>query len=340
MITLQFIWFVLLGVLLTVYAVLDGFDLGVGVLHPFVARREPERRALLAAIGPFWDGNEVWLLTGGGAMFAAFPVLYAAVFSGFYLAMMLVLMGLILRAVSLEFRSKVESRAWRTVWDWGFWLGSLLPALLYGVAVGNVAQGVPLDARFDFAGTFLGLLNPFALAVGLLGLSLFIVHGALYIAMKTEDPLAGRARRVAHVGWFALAVLYGLVTVMTIMFAPERFTNFGATPLAVLVPVLTIVVMASTYLAVRRGDVGRAFLASAGTIVGLMGIFAVSLYPMMLPASNDAANSLTAFNASSSPLTLRIMLILVAIGLPLVIAYTYYVYRVFRGKVRLTGEGY
>ncbi len=340
MITLSFVWFVLLGVLLTVYAVLDGFDLGVGVLHPFLARKEPERRALLAAIGPFWDGNEVWLLTGGGAMFAAFPVLYAAVFSGFYLAMMLVLLGLILRAVSLEFRGKVESRTWRTVWDWGFWLGSLLPALLYGVAVGNVAQGVPLDERFEFAGTFLGLLNPFALAVGLLGLSMFIVHGALYIALKTEEPLAGRARRTAHIGWFALVALYGVVTVMAVVFAPERFVNFAATPLAVLVPALAIMVMASTYLAMRRGDMSRAFLCSAGTIIGLMGIFGVSLYPVVLPASNDAANSLTAFNAASSPLTLRIMLILVAIGLPLVVAYTYYVYRIFRGKVRLTGEGY
>jgi len=340
MITLQFIWFILLGVLLTVYAVLDGFDLGVGVLHPFLARKDNERRALLAAIGPFWDGNEVWLLTGGGAMFAAFPQLYATVFSGFYLAMMLVLFGLILRAVSLEFRSKVESPAWRRVWDWGFWLGSLLPALLYGVALGNVFQGVPLDARFDFAGTFLGLLNPFALLVGLLGLTMFVVHGALYIGLKTEEPLAGRAVRVARVAWFVFVVLYVAVTAGAVVAAPERFSNFAVTPLTLLVPALATAAMLSVYLALRDGNLSRAFLSSAATMVGLMGTFAISLYPLMLPASNDPANSLTAFNASSSPLTLRIMLILVAIGLPVVIAYTCYIYRVFRGRVRMTGEGY
>ncbi len=340
MTTLQFIWFVLVGALLTIYAVLDGFDLGVGVLHPFIARKESERRALLAAVGPFWDGNEVWLLTGGGAMFAAFPQLYATVFSGFYLAMMLVLLGLILRAASIEFRSKVESPIWRNVWDWGFWLGSLLPGLLYGVAVGNVVRGVSLNARFDFAGTFFDLLNPYALAVGLLGLTMFVIHGALYIALKTDAPLAKRAIGVARNGWFLFALLYLAVTVATIFTAPERFGNFAAFVGALLVPVLAIVAMGGTYLSIGRGEVKRAFLSSTATIIGLMGIFAVSLYPVMLPASNDVMNNLTAFNASSSQLTLQIMLILVAIGLPIVAVYTYYIYRIFRGKVRVAGDGY
>lgn len=273
-------------------------------------------------------------------MFAAFPQLYATVFSGFYLAMMLVLLGLILRAVSIEFRSKVESPVWRNVWDWGFWLGSLLPALLYGVAVGNVVRGVSLNARFDFAGTFFDLLNPYALAVGLLGLTMFVIHGALYIALKTDAPLAKRAIGVARSVWFLFVVLYLAVTVATIFTAPERFDNFAAFAVSLLVPVLTMLAMGSTYLSIGRGEVKRAFLSSTATIIGLMGIFAVSLYPVMLPASNDVMNNLTAFNASSSQLTLQIMLILVAIGLPIVAVYTYYIYRIFRGKVRVTGDGY
>ena len=338
--TLQVIWFLLVGVLLTVYAILDGFDLGVGVLHPFIAKNETERRTLLAAVGPFWDGNVVWLLTGGGALFAAFPPLYATVFSGFYLAMMLVLLGLILRVVSIEFRNRVESPRWRSVWDWGFMIGSLLPALLFGVAVGNVVMGVPLSSNLDFAGTFLSLLNPYALGAGLLGLAMFIVHGALYVTLKTEGPLVQRAWGVAVTAWYVFALLWVVLTIATALLLPDRFSNLMAMPVAWLVPLFTLAAIAGTFRALRRREAVRGFICSAATIVGLMGIFAVSLFPKMLPASNDAALSLTAFNASSSQLTLQIMLILVAIGLPFVIAYTYYVYRVFGGKVRLSEEGY
>ena len=261
--TLQFIWFVLLGILPTVYAVLDGFDLGVGVLHPFVARTDSERRTLLGAVGPVWDGNEVWLLTGGAALVAAFPQLYATVFSGFYLAMMLLVLGLTFRAVSIEFRSQVASESCHKVWDWAFCLGSLLPALLFGA-----------------------------------------------------------------------------VTIATALTLPGRFNNFMLFPVAWLVPLLTIVAIVSTFGFLRAGNGWRAFCSSAATIVGLMGIVAVSLFPHMLPATNDPANSLTAFNASSSQLTLQIMLIMVVISLPLVIAYTYYVYRMFKGKVRLIDDEY
>lgn len=338
--TLQVIWFILVGVLLTVYAVLDGFDLGVGVLHPFIAKNETERRTLLAAVGPFWDGNEVWLLTGGGALFAAFPALYATVFSGLYLAMMLVLLGLILRVVSIEFRNRVESAPWRAVWDWGFMIGSLLPALLFGVAVGNLVRGVPLNADFDFAGTFLSLLNPYALGAGVLGLAMFVVHGALYITLKTDGPLVKRAWGVAVAAWYVFALLWVVLTIVTALTLPERFGNLMAMPVVWLVPLFTLAAMASTFRALRKQQAGRGFIASAATIVGLMGVFAVSLFPKMLPASNDPGLSLTAFNASSSQLTLQIMLIMVAIGLPLVIAYTCYIYRIFGGKVQLSEEGY
>lgn len=338
--TLQVIWFVLIGVLFTVYAVLDGFDLGVGVIHPFIAKTDTERRTLLAAVGPFWDGNEVWLLTAGGALFAAFPQLYATVFSGFYLAMMLVLVGLILRVVSIEFRGRVESSRWRTVWDWGFMVGSLLPALLFGVAVGNIVRGVPLTANLDFAGTFLSLLNPYALGVGVLGLAMFVVHGALYVVLKTDGPLVRRAWGSARSGWYVFALLFVAVTAVTALTLPDSFSNFTAAPVAWLVPLLTLLAIANTFRALRKEDAARAFFSSATTIVGMMGIFALTLFPEMLPASNDPARSLTAFSASSSQLTLQIMLIMVLIGLPLVIAYTYCIYRVFGGKVRLPEQGY
>jgi len=260
---LQNIWYLLIGVLVTGYAILDGFDLGVGVLSPFVARNDGERRLLLNAIGPFWDGNEVWLLTGGGALFAAFPHAYATVFSGFYLALMLVLFALIVRAVSFEFRSKVESEGWRRVWDWVFFVGSLLPALLTGVAVGNVMRGVPLDAQMEFTGNFLTLLNPFSLLVGLTGLAMFITHGAIYLVVKTNGTVAERAKRWAVTGWIALVVLAVLTTLVAVMDVPARFDNPLRAPIAWVVPLLTAIFLAATRINLGRGKVGKAFLFSA-----------------------------------------------------------------------------
>ncbi len=337
--TLQVIWFILVGVLLTVYAVLDGFDLGVGVLHPFIAKNGPNgarvgsRRAVLG-----WQRGlaaDRWRRAVRGV-----PALYATVFSGFYMAMMLVLLGLILRVVSIEFRNRVENPRWRAVWDWGFMIGSLLPALLFGVAVGNLVRGVPLNADFDFAGTFLSLLNPYALGAGVLGLAMFVVHGALYITLKTDGPLVKRAWGVAVAAWYVFALLWVVLTIVTALTLPERFGNLMAMPVVWLVPLFTLAAMAGTFRALRKQQAVRGFISSAATIVGLMGVFAISLFPKMLPASNDPGLSLTAFNASSSQLTLRIMLIMVAIGLPLVIAYTCYIYRIFGGKVQLSEEGY
>ncbi|HYG68979.1 MAG TPA: cytochrome d ubiquinol oxidase subunit II, partial [Anaeromyxobacteraceae bacterium] len=216
---LNTIWFVLVGVLLAGYAVLDGFDLGVGVLHLF-AKDEEERRVHVKAIGPVWDGNEVWLLTGGGALFAAFPAVYATVFSGFYLALMLLLLALMARAVSLEFRHQFEGARWTKVWDWAFGLGSLVPALLFGVAVGNIVRGVPVTASGDWAGSFLGLLNPYALVVGVVTLLLFTLHGALYLRMKTTGALAVRLGRVVPPLWFAFVVVYAFATAATAQVSP------------------------------------------------------------------------------------------------------------------------
>lgn len=335
---LQVIWYLLIGVLLTGYAILDGFDLGVGVLYPFVARDEGERRRLLNAIGPFWDGNEVWLLTAGGALFAAFPHAYATVFSGFYLVLMLMLFALITRAVSFEFRSRVASPAWRRAWDWAFFAGSLLPAFLSGVAVGNVVRGVPLDSQMAFTGTFLILLNPFALLVGVTSLAMFITHGAHYLLLKTEGAVATRAKRWAVRGWTALAALIVLVTVAASYDAPARFAN--KPPLIWVLPLLTATFMILAWINLQGDRAGRAFLFSALTIASLVAIWGAADFPYLLPARNVAAHGLTVVNASASRRSLMTMLIIALIGLPPVVLYTAYVYRLFRGKVSSEGEGY
>jgi cytochrome d ubiquinol oxidase subunit II len=338
--TLRLIWYVLIGVLLIGYAILDGFDLGVGVLYRLIAKTDRERRILLNAIGPVWDGNEVWIITGGGALFAAFPQVYATVFSGFYLALMLVLYGLIFRAVSFEFRSKVEDGRWRNAWDWAFAVGSFIPALLYGVALGNVARGVPLDAHMEFAGDFFTLLNPYALLVGLLGLAVFVMHGALYLTLKTEGALAERATLWARRTWLSSVVLYGLATIATVIESPYKFDNFIQYPFAGLVGVFSWAAMLDIFMALRKGQATRAFLSSASAIALLMGVFGIGNFPYLLPAINDPAYGLTIYNASSSDKTLQVMLVMALIGMPVVIAYTVYIYRVFKGKVQLSEKSY
>lgn len=340
MTALQATWYVLVGVLLTGYAILDGFDLGAGILHLFVARGDRERRIILNAIGPLWDGNEVWLLTGGGALFAAFPPVYATVFSGFYIALMLLLAGLIARAVSLEFRSKVESAGWRSFWDGAFAVGSFLPALLLGVALGNILRGVPVDARGEFTGNFFTLLNPLALLVGLAAVAYFVRHAAVYLATKTEGDLLGRIliwERGARWTFFAL---YLATTGAAAALAPERFANFLAHPVGWAAPAL---VLAAFFLAGWATDSGRrglAFLFSSLVAVGLMGTVGWSLFPNLLPSTTDPSWSLTAANASSSPLTLTAMLVIALVGVPLVLAYTAYIYRIFWGKVVLDEHSY
>ncbi|MGA1197397.1 MAG: cytochrome d ubiquinol oxidase subunit II [Candidatus Latescibacterota bacterium] len=318
---------------------LDGFDLGVGVLHLFT-KDEEEKRMNINAIGPVWDGNEVWLLTGGGALFAAFPPVYATAFSGFYLALMLLLAALIARAVSMEFRGKVDSPKWRNVWDWAFGLGSFLPALLFGVAVGNVLRGVPIDSSGEFVGTFLGLLNPYALLIGVLSLVMFTMHGALYLVMKTEGEQQMRAKVTATRLWPIFVVLYILATVASYMVSLYLFEHtFSRIPFWVCA-VIALLGMTYIPIAIRQDKAFPAFIASSASIAGLIGIALTSMFPKLLPSSVDLAYSLTAYNASSTPPTLTAMLIIALIGMPLVLVYTFVIYRVFKGKVVLTPDSY
>ncbi|MGD2216473.1 MAG: cytochrome d ubiquinol oxidase subunit II [Gemmatimonadales bacterium] len=326
------VWFLLIGVLIIGYAVLDGFDLGVGVLYLF-ARGEEERRTYLNAIGPVWDGNEVWLLTAGGALFAAFPVVYATVFSAFYLAVMLVVVALIARAVSFEFRGKLEGVGWKKLWDWCFGLGSLLAAALYGVAVGNVVGGVPLDESGAFTGSFLGLLNPLAILCGLASLAMFTMQGAAYMCLKSEGELGERMRDWTMRGWLAFAALYALATTVAIFAAPHAFEGVITDPLFWVLLVLFGTSALSVPLSSRHGRDGRAFLASSFTIASLIGLVALGMFPRIVASSIDLANSLTIYNSASTPRTQGAMLIIALIGMPIVIAYTAYVYKVFKGKV-------
>jgi cytochrome d ubiquinol oxidase subunit II len=335
---LQTTWFLLIGVLLAGYAILDGFDLGVGMWHLFLARGERERRVLINSVGPVWDGNEVWLLTAGGALFAAFPLVYATVFSGLYLALMLLLAALILRAVSLEFRGKEESARWRQTWDVAFAVGSFLPALLFGVAVGNVMRGLPLDAEGEFAGTFLGLLNPFALLVGLLSVAMFLQQGAAWLSIKTEGELRERARRAALRASAAFALLWAVVTVASLTLAPE--VRSWRSPWAW---TAAAVVLLSLGLFARATHDGRAVLAftfSSVATAGLLALMGLGLYPYLVPALGALPAGLTIYNAASSPLTLKVMLVIALLGMPLVIAYTIVIYRSFRGPVVLDEASY
>lgn len=336
---LQVIWFFLVGVLLIGYAILDGFDLGVGFWSLFT-RKDEERRTLLNAIGPVWDGNEVWLLTGGGAIFAAFPHVYATVFSGFYLALMLVLFALILRAVAVEFRSSDPSPRWRSVWDGAFALGSLLPALLFGVAWGNLLRGVPLDAEMNYTGTFFTLLNPYALLIGLVGFAMLATHGALYLVLKTENDLARKALRWARRSWWAYLVLLLGAMGTTVATQPQLAPNYNRIHSLWFLPLGTLAVVLLIGVFIRQGQPRRAFIASALSIAGLMAMSGAALFPRLVPALGQPELSLTIMNASSSALTLKTMLILALLGLPPVIGYTIWVYRIFGGKVRLEEESY
>jgi cytochrome d ubiquinol oxidase subunit II len=330
---LQNVWFLLIGVLLAGYSVLDGFDLGVGALFPFLARTEDEKRTLAGAVGPVWDGNEVWLLAGGGALFAAFPMAYATVFSGFYLALMLVLFALVLRAVSLEFRAHDPAR--KKLWEAAFVGGSVLPALLFGVALGNVVGGVPLDARTEFAGTFFTLLRPLPLVFGALGLGAFLLHGSAYAALKTDGPLRERARKAARVAAYAVGIAFLLSFAAVLIYLPSAVKSVPAWILSGLVWLSLGLFLA----ALRQGRDGRALALSSAVFLGLWGVVGAIQYPNLVRAT-DPALSLTAANASSSPLTLKVMLIIALVGMPLVVGYTVFAYRVFKGKVRAGDAGY
>ncbi len=333
-------WFLLVGALFCGYAVLDGFDLGVGALH-LLTRTDHDRRIMLNAIGPVWDGNEVWLVTAGGALFAAFPEVYATVFSGFYTAFMLFLLALIFRAVAIEFRSKQPGPTWRLAWDISFSVASILGALLVGVALGNIARGIPLDASHEYLGGFWPLLNPYALLVGVTTVALFTMHGAIYLILKTEGELQQQV-----MGWVRktiafFVVCYVATSVVTLITQPHLVRPFSDNPALGILPLLTLLAVANIPREIYRDQPFRALLSSSLAVVGLLSLIGVGMYPNLVVSSLSApARNLTIYNAASSAKTLKIMLIIALIGMPLVLTYTIAIYRIFRGKVKLTATSY
>lgn len=362
--TLRVIWWLLLGVLLIGFAVMDGFDLGTDILLPFVARSDIERRVVINSIGPVWEGNQVWLILGGGAIFAAWPPLYAVSFSGFYLAMFAILFALILRPVGFKYRSKRDSRAWRAGWDWALFIGGLVPALVMGVAVGNVLQGVPFhlnnDLRIFYDGTTLfELLNPFGLLAGVLSVAMLTMHGAGWLVLKTNGEVAARARTLGSLAALITVALFALggvwlwlgidgyrITSVVAVAGPSNplaktvevasgawFANYAAHPWMLAGPVLGLLGALASFALLRTKAEICALLASTVSIFGIISTVGLSMFPFILPSSIDPRSSLTVWDASSSHLTLFVMLVVTIIFLPIIVAYTTWVYRVLWGKV-------
>ncbi len=336
---LNSVWFVLVGVLFTGYIMLDGFDLGVGALHLLV-KEDGDRRVFLNAIGPVWDGNEVWLVTGGGALFAAFPLVYASIFSGFYLAFMLLLFALIFRAVAIEFRSKHRSPRWRQAWDVAFAVGSVGAALLIGTALGNLAWGVRLDRDHEFRGELLDLLHPYALLVGVTTVALFAMHGCIYLLLKTEGALHDRVRGWVRPTIVCFVLCYVLTTMATLLYVPHMTEAFRHQPLLLGVPLVNLLAVANIPREAYHGRDLRAFLSSCAAMAALMLLFGIGMYPNMVVSRPDAQLSLDIYNAASSRGTLRTMLIIACLGIPLVLAYTVSIYWIFRGKVKIDPSSY
>lgn len=327
---LETIWFVLWGVLWAVYFMLDGFDFGVGTLMPFMAKDENERRIFYNVQGPFWDGNEVWLITAGGVTFAAFPGTYAVMFSSLYSALMLVLFALILRGVTFEFRGKVESEGWRNIWDWCHFIGSAAPALLFGVAFANIFAGIPIDAQGVYQGNLLSLLNPYGLLGGVMFLVMFMYHGAIWLTVKTHGDLEQRAASVAGKLWLPLVVLAVAFLIYT-AFATNLYANYLAYPFLWILPLLAVAGLLLSRFSLSspwKAWALSSLMVVACTLFGVAGLF-----PNLLPSSIDPAASMTAFNSSSSPLTLKIMLGVALVMVPIVIIYQALVYKMFSHKI-------
>lgn len=336
---LNTIWFLLIGALLSGYAILDGFDLGVGMLH-LIVKEDEERRIMINSIGPVWDGNEVWLVTGGGALFAAFPHVYATVFSGFYNAFMILLFMLIFRAVAIEFRSKQPMKWWRQMWDVAFSVASFLIALLMGVALGNIITGIPIKPDKEFTGTFLGLLNPYTLLIGITTVALFMMHGSIYGVMKTEGELQTRLRGWVNNSIIFFVICYVTSTMATLIYYQHMVENFRAVPVIFVIALLNMLAIANIPREISKGREIRAFFSSAASIAALLFIFAVGIFPNIVYSNPNPEYSLTIYNASSSDKTLTIMLIIALIGIPFVFAYTISIYWIFRGKVKLDEMSY
>ena len=336
---LNTIWFILIGVLLSGYAILDGFDLGVGSIFLFV-KGDQNRRLVLNSIGPVWDGNEVWLVTGGGALFAAFPHVYATVFSGFYNAFMLLIFVLIFRAVAIEFRSKQPMTWWRNGWDRAFSISSILIAFLMGVALGNIVTGIPLGADKEFAGNFLDLLNPYTIMVGITTVALFMMHGTIYVTMKTEGQLQDTLK-----GWINNTIIFFVITYVTItnatlIYYTNMVQHFVDYPILFIAAILNMLAIANIPREIHHDREFRAFMSSAATIASAMMLFAIGIFPNLVLSNPNPEFSLNIYNAASSQKTLGIMLTIAIIGIPFVLAYTISIYWIFRGKVKLDATSY
>jgi cytochrome d ubiquinol oxidase subunit II len=361
--TLRVIWWVLIGTLFIGFALTDGFDMGVGALLPALGRNDEERRVLINSIGPHWDGNQVWFILAGGAIFAAWPLVYAAAFSGFYFALLLVLFALILRPVGFEYRSKMPESGWRRFWDWALFAGSAVPALVFGVAFGNLLLGVPFefdaDLRAHYTGSFFALLNPFALVAGVVSLAMLIMHGAVYLQLRTEGPLQERARHAARIAALVTAVMFALAGVW-LSFGIEGFRvvssaahDAPSNPLAktvtqvagawldnyrdyswmILAPVLGFLGLAGVLLFSSQRRAALAFVASAIAIAGIILTAGFTLFPFVMPSSLSPASSLTLWDATSSQRTLMLMFWATVVFLPIVLAYTIWAYRAMHGKI-------
>ncbi|MBE2189572.1 MAG: cytochrome d ubiquinol oxidase subunit II [Desulfobulbaceae bacterium] len=332
-------WFVLIGVLLTGYAILDGFDLGVGSLHLLI-KNDIDRRIALNSIGPFWDGNEVWLVTGGGALFAAFPDVYATFASGFYLAVMLILMVIIFRAVAIEFRSKVESATWRKAWDIAFSISSIMIGLLFGIALGNVIIGIPVGADKEAYMSFFDLLNPYAILVGITTVALFMMHGAIFLVMKTEGDLQKLVRGWVNNTIIFFVICYVTTTMATLIYVPQMASVLKSHPEYFLIAILNMLAIANIPREIFHGREFRAFLSSAFSILALLALFAIGIFPNLLSSTIAPEYSLNIYNASSSRTTLEVMFTMALIGIPFVLSYTISIYWIFRGKVKLDNTSY
>ncbi|MDA3889453.1 MAG: cytochrome d ubiquinol oxidase subunit II [Allgaiera sp.] len=369
---LRVIWWVLLGVLLIGFALTDGFDMGVGTLVPFVGRNDLERRIAINTIGPVWEGNQVWFILGGGSIFAAWPPLYAVSFSGFYLAMFAILAALILRPVSFKYRSKRDGAGWRSAWDWALFIGSAVPALIFGVAVGNVLQGVPFHFTPDllsiYTGSFFGLLNPFALLTGVVSLTMLLTHGAAWLSLKAEGEVASRARAIGAVTGVVAILGYALAGVwLALGIAGYHFTapvpadmpsnpllsqvarggswlaSYSVRPWIIIAPILGFAGMALAVRGLRKGAEVSTLLWSKMGIFGVISSVGLTMFPFLLPSATNPDSSLTVWDSTSSQMTLFVMLVAAVIFLPLILAYTAWVYKVLWGKVTesdITGSGH
>ncbi|UDY34298.1 cytochrome d ubiquinol oxidase subunit II [Dermatobacter hominis] len=337
---LNTLWFVLFVMIIAGYVVLDGFDLGVGMLSPVLARDDRDHRLLLNSIGPVWDGNEVWLVLGGGALFAAFPIVYASLFSGFYLAMMLVLLVLILRTIAIEFRSQRESPRWRATWDWFFFASSLGITLLLGVALGNVIRGVAIDAAGEIDVDLVEMLNPYSLAVGVTAVAMLCLHGCLFVTLKVDGPLLERAERLAPKLMVGFFVLMTVLIAWTLMLDNEISDRYADRLWIGVFPLLALVATLVSWRQLRRRTYFTAFLASGVTIALLLATVAAGVYPVLLTSSIDPSYDLTIHNAASAEPTLMVMFVIALIGIPFVLLYTAGVYYFFRGRVVLHDESY